>query len=48
MCKCRLSGTPDLLLSFTNPRILDDVRLLPKFMLMVQLPSVHTTAEMGR
>ncbi len=26
MCKCRLSGTPDLLLNFTNPRILDDVR----------------------
>jgi hypothetical protein len=26
MVKCRLSGTPDLLLNLANPRLLDDVR----------------------
>lgn len=28
-CKCKLSGMPDLLLSFTNPRVIEDVNLHP-------------------
>lgn len=29
MCKCRLSGTPDLLMTLINPHILDDVSFHP-------------------
>lgn len=29
MCKCKLSGMPDLLLSFVNPRVIEDVYLHP-------------------
>eukprot|EP00911_Craspedida_sp_UC1_P002837 UC1_evm1s2080 len=28
-CKCKLSGMPDLTLSFTNPRVMEDVALHP-------------------
>lgn len=29
MCKCKLSGMPDLLLSFINPRVIEEVNLHP-------------------